>query len=83
MGVVDIAKDIDEMAEIRADLILLKKQLGRQERTIFPVVAKWFYAVCVLLMLTYIALEVRNGQRIQHIDENLSAFFENYQLIEE
>ena len=78
-----LEQNIDELAEIRADLLLLKKQLGRQERTILPTVAKWFYALCVLLMVFYISVGVHNGVILSNIDHNITAFLDTYQLIAE
>lgn len=78
-----LEQEIDELAEIRADLLLLKKQLGRQERTILPSIAKWFYAACVLFMFVQIGVQLSNGNRIQEINKEISGFLDTYQLIPE
>lgn len=79
----ELKHEIDELAELRADVLLLKKQLSRQERTLLPEVAKWFYGVCVILMVAYVSVGIYNGITLSNLDKNVALFLDTYQLIAE
>lgn len=53
-----VERDINEMAELRADVLLLKKQISRQDKTILPGYSKVFYAIILVMLGVFLGVEV-------------------------
>lgn len=72
----ELEKDLDEMAELRADVLLLKKQLSRQERLIVPFSVKMSYALFAVIMLCFLCVELIEQRYLLHIYHSVSSINE-------
>lgn len=68
--------DIDEMAELRADVLLLKKQLSRQEPLLFPFYVRAFYVAFSVILVAFLCVQLVEQRYLVLIYKSVSSIDE-------
>jgi hypothetical protein len=73
---IKIEEEMDEMAQVRADVLLLKKIVEKQQSTHLPQHTKLFYVVVACLMACFVCIEFIEQRYIMRIYKTVATISE-------